>query len=285
MRRILLPIVSLSLAAAATYGARSFLTPSEQPLAVEQAEPAPPPGKAVLVAARDLPVGSFVQPESLRWQDWPDVELPESYAVRGAASETDLVGAVVRRPMSVGEPIAQANLVKPGERGFLAALLDPGMRAMTVLVDESSGNAGLIFPGDRVDLIVTHLLRITGETSGDRRVSETVLEDVRVLAMGTRLTGAGTDDAGTGSQARTATLEITPRGAEKVALVAELGKLSLSLRSLAATAANPPADGAALTWDSDASPALRPENQPNSTVAVVRGGKTETLTVRRGAGT
>lgn len=283
MRRLLLPLVALLLAGTATFAVRAWL---ERDLpAIATAAPAPDQLKAVLVAGADLAVGSFVQPDSLRWQDWPDVAVPESYLVRGQADEAQFVGAVVRQSLTVGQPLTATSVVKPGERGFLAAVLDPGMRAISVPVDEAAGNAGLVFPGDRVDLILTQTLNAEGDPAGSRRVSETVLENLRVIAMGRRLTGSGGEEGATGQQARTATLEATPEAAEKIALVAELGKLALSLRSLAqASTGDAATGGRKLTWDADASPALRPENQPRSSLAVIRGDKLETVSIRRGAG-
>jgi pilus assembly protein CpaB len=161
------------------------------------------------------------------------------------------------------------------------------MRAVSVPVDEASSNAGLIFPGDRVDLIVTQNLDLSAEAgAATRRVSETVLRDLRVIAMGRSLKGEAEGELVAGAQARTATLETTPAGAEKIALASELGKLSLSLRSLAVGDGTQPPGTAAPThtWDLEVSPALRPENQPHATMALVRGGKAETVTVRRGAG-
>lgn len=280
MRRWLLPIVALTGAAASTMLARDWVQSRREPPQALAQLPEKRPAKSVLVAAKPLAVGQFIQPESVRWQDWPDVSLPESYFVQGQRSIEDAVGAVLRRPAAEGEPITQGNLVKPGERGFLAAVLEPGMRAVSVPVDEASSNAGLIFPGDRVDLILTQSL---GEVERGRRVSETVLEDVRVLAMGRRLrTEEGEESAG--SQIRTTTLEVSPAGAEKVALVTELGKLSLSLRSLAHEDGPPAKPATRITWDADVSPVLRPENQPRTTMAVVRGAETSTVSVARGAG-
>ena len=281
MRRLLLPLVALLLAGTATFAARTWLQARDAPPVA--AVPTPVPRKAVLVAAADLAVGSFVQPDSLRWQEWPDVATPDAYLVEGAGDEGQFVGAVVRQPVVAGQPITAASVVKPGERGFLAAVLEPGMRAISVPVDEAAGNAGLVFPGDRVDLILTQTLNAEGDPAGSRRVSETVLQDLRVIAMGRRI-GAGNDDLANGQQARTATLEASPQAAEKIALVAELGKLALSLRSLAQDPLAPAAEARAPTWDADASPALRPENQPRSTLAVIRGEKLETVSTRRGAG-
>lgn len=283
MRRVVLPLIALVLAGVSTFTVRSWLESQRRPVAVA-AQAVPEQRKAVLVAALDLSIGAFVQAESLRWQDWPDVTTPETYLMRGTNDEAELVGAVVRQPVAVGQPVTVGSIVKPGERGFLAAVLEPGMRAISVPVDEASGNAGLIFPGDRVDLILTQTIEVAGDPAGSRRVSETVLQDVRVIAMGRRLKADGAEEGAGGQQARTATLEATPAAAEKVALVTELGKLALSLRSLAFADTAVTAPAARLTWDTDVSPALRPENQPRSSLSVVRGDKLETIAIRRGAG-
>ena len=284
MRRIVLPLLALLLAGTSTFAIRTWLEERRQaPAAL--AQPAPEQRKGVLVAARNLDVGMFVQPDALRWQDWPDVATPESYLVRGRDDEAVLAGAVVRRPLGEGQPLTLASVVKPGERGFLAAVLEPGMRAISVPIDEASGNAGLIFPGDRVDLILTQTIEASGDPAGARRVGETVLEDVRIIAMGRRLNADGGEEGGAGQSIKTATLEASPAAAEKIALVTELGKLSLSLRSLAGAATAGVAPQAErFTWDTDVSPALRPENQPRSTMAVIRADKIETISTQRGAG-
>lgn len=284
MRRVLLPLVALVMAGISTFAVRTWLEARRQPAAVMAAKE-PERHKAVLVAAKDLTVGTFIQPESLRWQDWPDVATPETYLVQGKHDEAELTGAVVRRIVGVGQPIAMDSVVKPGERGFLAAVLDPGMRAISVPVDDASSNAGLIFPGDRVDLVLTQTIAASGDPSGSRRVGETVLQDLRIIAMGRRLNGGVAEEGTTGPSVKTATLEATPAEAEKIALVTELGKLSLSLRSLGLN--DQPAkitETARVTWDSDASLALRPENQPRSSMSVIRADKIETINVRRGTG-
>ncbi|MEK0086144.1 Flp pilus assembly protein CpaB [Benzoatithermus flavus] len=285
MRRLFVPVLALLLAGTSALAVRAWLQGHEQPAAVAVETPRQESHKAVLVAASDLPAGTFIRPDQLRWQEWPDVSTPDSYVVRGEAQDTDLTGAVLRRPVATGEPIVALNLVRPGDRGFLAAVLDPGMRAVSVPIDEASGNAGLILPGDRVDLILTQTLGAPDIPSGVRRVSETILEDVRVIAMGRRLRSESGDEGSSGSQVRTATLETTPAGAEKVALVTELGKLALSLRSLALTELPPPRqESGRPTWDTDVSPALRLGHEPSASLLVIRGDTFETVNVRRGAG-
>lgn len=285
-RRVLLPIMALALAGGTAYVAHGWVQSQKRP-AEAAAEPAAVERKAVLVAAVDLAPGQFLQPEGMRWQDWPDVSLPDTYIVKGASPEEDLAGAVVRQPVAAGQPLTRVGVVKPGDRGFLAAVLEPGMRAVSVPVDEASSNAGLIFPGDRVDLILTQSIGGgggEGDKSGARRVSETVLADVRVIAMGRKLRSEGADDVGS-DRVRTTTLEVDGRGAEKVALVTELGKLSLSLRSLARdTDAADSADAPTrrFTWDSDVARSLLPENQPISTLAVIRGGEAKIVNLPKG---
>jgi pilus assembly protein CpaB len=288
LRRLLLPAVALLLAGGAAMFARDWLEEQRRPVAPEAAAPMVRL-KQVLVAAEDLHVGRFLGPDTLRWQDWPDVSLPSTYIVEGTGTMEDLAGAVVRLDVAAGQPITRAAIVKPGDRGFLAAVLDPGMRAVSVPVDEASSNAGLIFPGDRVDLILTQTIGGDGETRASaRRVSETVLENVRVIAMGRNLRGDPAEEIGpTASQIRTTTLEVTPEGAERVALVTELGKLSLSLRSLARADEGEPIhtpDGAGrITWDSDVARVLRPENQPVSTMALIRGRESSLIALPKGA--
>lgn len=284
MRRALLPLVALLMAGMSTFAVRTWLEAQRKP-ATTMATKEPERHKAVLVAASELPVGAFIQPDSVRWQDWPDVATPESYLVQGASDIADLTGAVVRRVIGIGQPVTMGSVVKPGERGFLAAVLEPGMRAISVSVDEASSNAGLISPGDHVDLVLTQTIAASGDPSGSRRVGETVLQDLRIIAMGRRLNGA---DSGTdigGPSAKTATLEATPAQAEKIALVTELGRISLSLRSLAADAhVAVSTEEGRFTWDSDASRALRSEDRARTTMSVVRAEKTEAVNVRRGAG-
>ena len=232
MRALFVPVAALACAGLATYAARGLIEGKEQPIVVEAAPVAAPVVyQKILVAARGLEVGTFVHDGDTVWQEWPDFGVPDGYVVQGEGA-FDAMGAVVRLPVPAGQPLLPEHLVKPNERGFLAAVLDPGMRAITIPVDEATSNAGLIFPGDRVDLILT---RVDNENAGGgvgTRSSRTVLRDLRVLAMGRNIAVLAAQDAGA-PPVRTVTLEATPDGAQTVALVNELGKLSLSLRSLA----------------------------------------------------
>ncbi|MEN8196233.1 MAG: Flp pilus assembly protein CpaB [Pseudomonadota bacterium] len=185
----------------------------------------------VLVAKKGLPSGTILKAVDLRWQSWPDKALPREYFVQGRIKPAMLAGAVVRHGVVAGQPITRASVVKPGERGFLAAVLRPGMRAVTIPITVTSGVAGMIFPGDRVDVILLHRVTVAGAGGKTRnqQIGETVMTNLRILAIDQR-----TDDQ-TKKPAigRTATFEVTPKQAEAIVVAQQIGRLSLSLRSLA----------------------------------------------------
>ena len=237
LRKVLFVLLALASAGVTLLVARQMLQVPE-PVQVSAPAPAPAPVEPelrVLVAARGLPAGTLIKAEDLKWQVWPedDPALP-SLLREGAAKPLDYRGAVVRRGVDAGEPIVAGRLVKPGEQGFLAAVLDPGRRAVSVPINGVTGLAGLVFPGDRVDLILTHtVLRAQDPNLTERRLSETVLTDLRVLAIDQMV-----DDQTTAPRiGKIATLEVRPKEAELVVLMAELGQLSLSLRALSGEAA------------------------------------------------
>ncbi|MEE4349169.1 MAG: Flp pilus assembly protein CpaB [Pacificimonas sp.] len=157
--------------------------------------------------------------------------------VMGAPQEAllaEAIGKVVRISIGAGQPLSRQTLVGAGESGFLAAALNPGMRAVTVPIDNISGLAGFVFPGDRVDLLLLHSVGEGGETEADTRakrmqVAETIARNVRVIAIDQR-----TDDtAGKPQQGRTVTFEVTPKMVEEVSVARMLGKIHLSLRAIA----------------------------------------------------
>jgi pilus assembly protein CpaB len=234
--------------------------------AVAETKPVDPP-VMVLVAKGDIAAGTFLNAEMMSWQEWPRDSVNDSYVVKDKAKLEDYVGTVVRARLTSGEPITPARVVHPGDRGFLAAVLTPGMRAVTVNVTPSTGLAGFVSPGDHVDLILTMVVHPDKEQKDDpdRHMSETVLTDLRVLGMDQRIS----DDKKDIAVPKTATLEVTPKQAEIVAVSADLGLLSLSLRSVAEDD-YPPAMHP--TWDSEAT--RLPINMPHvekRKVDVVRG--------------
>src|SRR5687768_3718190 len=198
-----------------------------------QAAPAVPLGPKVLVARKALPVGTIIDAESLAYQPWPKELVQSAYYTEGSPDSdvSKLLGTVVRYPVTAGQPLTHGALVGPQDRGFLAAALGPGMRAVTVPVNASSGVAGFVFPGDRVDIVLTQ--EVTGGEGPPLKVSETVVRNVRVLATDQRIDSKGEDGKTEVKTFTNVTLESTPRIAEKIAVAQSLGTLSLSLRSIA----------------------------------------------------
>jgi len=193
-----------------------------------------PVGPKVLVAKKALPVGTIIDSSSFGYENWPKGAVQEAYYVQGQpdSDPTKLLGTVVRYPVTAGQPLTRGSLVGPEDRGFLAAALGPGMRAITVPVNASSGVAGFVFPGDRVDLVLTQDVKGGGE-GAPLKVSETIIRNIRVLATDQRFTDKDEDGKPIIKTASNVTIEVTPRIAEKIAVAQSLGALSLSLRSIA----------------------------------------------------
>ena len=231
-KKIALLVGALIIAAVTAVLAKNMFSQNSAPTAVAAAIIAPPTGPQVLVATRTLPVGTILGPDSFRYQPWPKELIENAYYLQGKADPNALNGTVVRTSISAGQPLAMGSLVQPGDRGFLAAALGPGMRAITISVNaQVAGVAGFTFPGDRVDLMLSQT--VTGDGPPLKTV-ETIVRNIRVLATDSR-SQAPVDEKGNKQVAgfQTVTLEVTPRIAEKIAVAQTLGALSLSLRSIA----------------------------------------------------
>jgi pilus assembly protein CpaB len=231
VKKIVLLVGALLIAAVTAVMAKNMFSGASSPQAQAAAVQA---GPEVLVATRTLPVGTIIDAEAFRYQPWPQGLVQPAYFIRGegGADPQSLMGTVVRNEISAGQPLTQGAIVRPGERGFLAAALGPGMRAVTVAVSATSGVAGFVFPGDRVDLVLTQEIEGGGD-GAPLRASETIIRNIRVLAVDQRLNAR--DEAGNqvAQTVATVTFEATPRIAEKIAVSQTIGQLSLSLRSLA----------------------------------------------------
>lgn len=287
MRKVVLLLVALLIGGATVLISRSMLsTPAGQPAEAVKATPT----YEILVAARDIPSGTMLKESDFTWKIWPKEEGTTRYAVKGQSDMKEFTGTVARGGLRTGEPITTNRVVKPGEQGFMAAALAPGMRAVSISITPVAGVAGFVFPGDHVDVIVTHQVgRKTDMDPAGRRVSETVLQNVRVLALDQKMN----DQVVEAKVAQIATLEVTPKQAETVALVSQIGTLSMALRSIAndpepqqtteegialdaaALGVTPPAsDSSAITWDSDVSQVLpRPANRRGAVqkIQIIRG--------------
>ena len=201
------------------------------------AAPAVPVGPKVLVAKKALPVGTIIDADSLTLQPWPKELMQGAYYVEGQPDTKNLAGTVVRYAIAAGQPVTRGSLVGPQDRGFLAAALGPGMRAVTVPVNVSAGVAGFIFPGDHVDLMLTQQVAGGGDGS-PLKVSETIVRNIRVLATDQRFTDKDADGKTAVRTFSNVTVEVTPKIAEKIAVAQSVGTLSLSLRSIADNSAD-----------------------------------------------
>ncbi len=181
-----------------------------------------------LVARKNLSPGTFVQvPQDADWAELPPNLITEEHVREGTMQLGAFNGAVVRRKMRAGEPIPKDGLMTSREGGFMSAVLESGYRAVSVAVNPTSGNAGFISPGDRVDMIVTRKVKNSGDSGEAQVISETFIEDVRVLAVDQQLN----NPENKAILAKTVTVQVTPAQAERVAVAGELGKISLALRS------------------------------------------------------
>ena len=269
-------IIVICVAAVAAIGlalvVRAMGSPSREPAAVATAAPVETrPMAKVLVAARDLQPGRRLEASDLDWKDWPLDQVNSAYITDGSTpipapgepaveegkakpegavaavtrvandlatggAKADYVGSVVREQIFAGEPIIMRKIVRAGDSGYMAAYLEPGMRAMAIRVTVETAAGGFILPGDRVDVVLTRetTLGNIGASEADRSkfTSSTVMQNIKVLAID-QSTRAG-DDEQTVIGA-TATLEVGPRDAEALTLAKSEGELSLILRSYADT--------------------------------------------------
>jgi pilus assembly protein CpaB len=274
LRMVLLVVAALIVAGVTAFLARSYLLqsrPEQQKASIETTQ--------VLVARKALGMGHLIVDGDLGWQEWPVNNINPNYIQRkNGENERTHVGKVVHYGLSPGEPLTLARMIAPGERGFLAAVLKPGMRAFTIPVNRTSGLAGFVFPGDRVDVILRHQVK---DGSGAKRdVSETILQNIRVIGVDTR----SSDQDQKPALGKSVTLEVTPKIAEKLAMVGRLGTMTLALRSLSpseldADAAispddlEPVANPRSYTLESEVGRLMPPWEPRLKTITIARGSK------------
>jgi pilus assembly protein CpaB len=243
--RVGLLVVAVGAAGAAAFLVRGL---THRPAHENAAQIAPKlPPTEVLVAAHAIEPGTIVKPDDVRWQDWPADGVSPTFKTEQSQPKAlqDAIGATARAHIDIGEPITDAKLVKGANAGFMAAMLTPGMRAVSTKIDEDTAAGGFILPGDHVDVVLTRRIDRSAEGGpSDDFESRTVLSDVRVLAIGQTYAQTGSDKV---VQGRTATLELSPSEAETLTLSAAMGTINLTLRSAASgdiTAAIGPRDRA-----------------------------------------
>ncbi|GAB4514378.1 MAG: Flp pilus assembly protein CpaB [Roseibium sp.] len=195
---------------------------SSEPQAV-QAPVAEQKKAQVLVAKKDIQLGGKIGKDDMSWADWPESAIPSGAVTRKAkpTADEEFEGRIARTPIFAGEPIRPERLINT-DKGFMAAILPKGKRAIAVSVEAETSAGGFILPGDKVDLILTR-------KSDTGALSETILENIRVLAIDQ--TTAGEQDQKNLSPKRTATLELTLSQSEVVAQSQQVGTIALALRS------------------------------------------------------
>jgi pilus assembly protein CpaB len=226
-------LVVLGIALVAGGGAALLAGRSEAPA------PAPAPAPVVtistvdvLVAKKDVNIGQVVQAQDLGWLAWPTASASPLYVRRSDRPEAveQLAGSIARVPIANGEPVRESKLIKANGSGYMAAILPEGMRAVSTEISAETGAGGFILPNDRVDVILSRrdkeAERLTGVES---MTAETLLTDVRVLAIDQNVEEKNGQKVVVG---KTATLELTSRQAEMLAMGRLMGTLSLALRSI-----------------------------------------------------
>ncbi len=219
-----------------------FLTMKEKK--VVEIQPQTLNATKVLVAKSEIGLGQIVNKENFRWQEWPANAVSGGYIQEGRGKDPmqSLIGSVARAPILKDEPITPNKLVKPGDGGVLAAILPAGMRAISTKISDKTAVGLLVLPNDHVDVIL--IQRKRGRNGGEEYISDTLFRNVRVLAIGQVLEAK---EGKKGAEGQTATLELTPRQTELLALANSMGEISLALRSVAdMSAANNPTTGQGL---------------------------------------
>ncbi len=277
-RKTLLLVVAAVIGLGTVALVRSAMQPVEAPA------PAAPviPSVEVAAASRDVSVGTILKESDIKWIPWlADADTSRLF-VKGKTDMAQITGAVARETLHASEPIITSKIAQPHEQGFLAAVLTPGMRAMSINLTPSAEVAGFIFPGDHVDVILTHTFsRKDLSNLSERRVSETILRDARVLALDQRIDNPNAE----AKVAQIATLEVSPKDAEKLALASDMvgtsqsaiskASMTLVLHSLASDSENKDTvKNTSPTWDSDVSgayPKVSGEDSLTQRVQIMRG--------------
>jgi pilus assembly protein CpaB len=171
----------------------------------------------VVVAARDIPLGSVLSPDMLKSIDWPAGSAPDGVITDPKLAELRVVKVNLQR----GEPVLESRLAPVGTKGGLSAIISEGKRAVTVKVNEVIGVAGFALPGNMVDVMVN------ARDEADKPVSKIVLEQILVLATAQE----ANPDQTKAKVVSAVTLELTPAQAERLDLARSIGNLSLVLRN------------------------------------------------------
>lgn len=222
----------------------------------------------IFVAAAPLQAGTLLKDADFREQDIPADSVKDNDFRSDDNNRAEIRGAMVRRYLEAGQPILRPDILRPRDRGFLAAVLAPGTRAISVGVDATTGAAGLISPGDLVDVMLTQEFARGDTPIGRRVVAETVLEKVRVIAVDQQIAqgapaGSNLPGAPPSRIASTVSLQVTSEQAAKISVAERLGRLTLIVRSIDGDQPSHPV-GTAAVASNDVGTSARPDSQPAS---------------------
>ncbi|MFC0408555.1 Flp pilus assembly protein CpaB [Roseomonas elaeocarpi] len=242
--------------------------------------PPPPPQAKILVAARAIPAGTLLKDEDLREAEMAPEAVPAGAVSAGVAGEgATMRGTLLRQYREAGAPILRGDVLRPRDRGFLAAVLQPGRKAVSIGVDAVTGASGLIWPGDLVDVILVQELDAALAPVSRRVVAETVLTALRVIAVDQQIVQGATGDGAARPVARTVTLEVSAAEAERLAVAERLGRLTLAVRAMETPAGGEDAPRDAALSGADVSMALQRNTPvPGSRVRVIEGGQSQEVT-------
>lgn len=199
-------------------------------------EPDDPPPVEVLAVARTLTIGTLITANDVAYVPLQPEAVFSSHLRRDQTEPSAVIGSVTRIALIENTPLTWSALVRPGQDGFLAAALMPNHRAVTIVVNQATSHAGLIAPGDRVDVVFT--MEVPGDNSRLNAFSRTILENIRVVAVGRRVESVATEvepeesESGRRNGGNTVTLEVLPSEADQLVLATTRGSVSLALRPL-----------------------------------------------------
>ena len=252
--------------------------PAATPVAAAAPAPPPPPvNRTVLVAAGPLRAGALLKPADITSKTLLATDVAADAVDNSPQATGALFGAMVRKSLGAGEPITEAGVMRPGDHGFLAAVLQPGMRAMTLGPDVINSQVDLVWPGDHVDLVLTQQIDANKAVANSKRIfGNTVLSNVRVLAVDQQLVEGAAADQATPKPPRTVTIELAPDQTGRLAVAERIGKLAFAIHSAEQAvgevlpAATEPPD---TIWAGDVAPGLASETPtaPRKTIRVWQG--------------
>ena len=272
-----LSIIMVLLLATAALGLFAYNTMLPKPVA-QVAQNAPAPVTiGYFVAAHPLPAGTLARDEDFEVRSAPSGSVPPGAILDTPDARVGLRGSLVRTFLDTGNPVTSQDVLRPRDRGFLASVLAPGSRAVSINVDAESGVSGLIWPGDHVDVVLTH--EIEKADVAHRTLSETVLHDARIIAIDQEIVQGGPANNPTaGKVTHTVSLQLAPDQVEKITVAEHLGKLSLSMR--AAVEQHDTGESGTM-FSGDVSPEIARQSK---TVTVYAGGKVKEYSVRADGG-